>query len=254
VRLIVDDTHLGPPELAWNVSKGLASVQPIEIGDTRRIVLVAAHPDDEVFGAGGLIQYGLSKGMSLQLLAVTDGEGCHPDSEVAPTLDLAAIRHSESREALRRLGWVEPDIAQLHLPDGEVMNNQETLRAKLMTMLRPGDLCVASWWRDGHPDHDACGAAALWASQMVGAKMLGYLVWAWHWANPQGADIPWEQCRRLDLQDRERARKRWATGAFDSQINPIGRAAADAAVLPAPLLRRFWRPYEIYVEASRMPV
>jgi hypothetical protein len=79
VRLIVDDTHLGPPESAWNVSKGLASVQPIEIGDTRRIVLVGAHPDDEVFGAGWLIQYGLSKGMSLRMLAVTDGGGCHCD-------------------------------------------------------------------------------------------------------------------------------------------------------------------------------
>ena len=254
MRLIVDETHLGQPESAWKVSKGLAGVQPIEIGDTRRIVLVAAHPDDEVFGAGGLIQYGLSNGMSLQLLLVTDGEGCHPDSEIAPTLDLAAIRHSESREALRRLGWVEPDIAQLRLPDGEVTNYQEVLRKQLLTMLRPGDLCVASWWLDGHPDHDACGAAALWASQMVGARMLGYLVWAWHWASPQRADIPWEQCRRLDLPRRERARKRWATGAFDSQINPIGRDAADAAVLPAPLQRRFWRPYEIYVETSWEPM
>jgi LmbE family N-acetylglucosaminyl deacetylase len=252
--LIVDDTHLGQPESAWKVSKGLAGVQPIEISDTRRIVLVAAHPDDEVFGAAGLIQYGLSKGMSLQLLAVTDGEGCHPDSEVAPTLDLAVIRHKESRQALLRLGWVEPVIARLHLPDGEVTSYQEALREQLLTMLRPGDLCVASWWLDGHPDHDACGAAALWASQMVGARMLGYLVWAWHWANPQGVDIPWDQCRRLDLQRRERARKRWATGAFDSQINPIGRDTADAAVLPVALLRRFWRPYEIYVETSLEPV
>ena len=254
MRLIVDDTHLGQPESAWKVPKGLAGVQSIEIGDTRRIVLVAAHPDDEVFGAGGLIQYELSKGMSLQLLAVTDGEACHPDSEVAPTLDLAAIRYSESREALQRLGWVEPVIAQLHLPDGEVTSYREALREQLLTALRPGDLCVASWWLDGHPDHDACGAAVLWASQMVGARMLGYLVWAWHWANPQGADIPWEQCRRLDLHRRERARKRWATGAFDSQITPIGRDAADAAVLPVALLRRFWRPYEIYVETSREPV
>lgn len=254
MRLIVDDTHLGQPESAWNVSKGLAGVQPIEIEDTRRIVLVGAHPDDEVFGAGGLILYGLSTGMSLQLLAVTDGEACHPDSEVASTLDFGAIRHSESREALRRLGWVEPVIEQLHLPDGEVTNYQESLRAKLLTMLRPGDLCVAPWWLDGHPDHDAYGEAALWASQTVGARMLGYLVWAWHWANPHGTYIPWEQCRRLDLQRRERARKRWATLAFDSQINAIGRADADAAVLPAPLLRRFWRSYEMYVETSRMPV
>jgi LmbE family N-acetylglucosaminyl deacetylase len=254
MRLIVDDTHLGQPELAWKLSKGLSGVQLIQIGDIRRIVLVAAHPDDEVFGAGGLIQYGLLKGLSMQLLAVTDGEACYPDSAVAPTLDLVAIRHNESRQALQRLGWGEPNIAQLHLPDGEVTSYQEALRLQLLTMLRPGDLCVAPWWLDGHPDHDACGAAALSASQTIGARMLGYLVWTWHWANPQGTDIPWEQCRRLDLNRRERARKRWAAGAFDSQINSIGRDAADAAVLPAPLLRRFWRSYEIYVETPRMPV
>jgi LmbE family N-acetylglucosaminyl deacetylase len=250
MRLIVDDAHRGYPESMWKESKGLSGVQPIELGNAQRIVLLAAHPDDEVFGAGGLIQYGLSKGMSLKILSVTDGEACHPKSDVALTLDLATIRHSESLEALLRLGWVEPDVTRLHLPDGKVAIHQEALRARLLTSLRPGDLCVAPWWLDGHPDHDACGASALWASRMVGARMLGYLVWAWHWANPQGVDIPWDRCRRLDLQRRERARKRWATGAFESQINPIGPDADDAAVLPVALLRRFWRPYEIYVETS----
>jgi LmbE family N-acetylglucosaminyl deacetylase len=253
VQLIVDDRHLCQSESAWKLSKGLLGVSPIEFGDIQRIVLVAPHPDDEVFGAGGIIQYALSNDVSLKLISVTDGEGCHPNSVVATTLDLAAVRSRESREALRRLGWNDPEIMQLHLPDGDVKSNQEILRSVLLSMLRPGDLCVAPWEFDGHPDHDACGAAALWASSVVGVKTLSYLVWAWHWADPSGLEIPWEQCWRHDLSRRERARKRWATGAFESQIYPIGCDAGDAAVLPPPLLRRFWRPYEIYVESSRAP-
>jgi hypothetical protein len=77
--------------------------------------------------------------------------------------------------------------------------------------------------------------------------MLGYLVWAWHWAAPDCRDLPWEDSRRLDLTRRRTARKRWATCAFRSQIRPLGFAPQDAAVLPEAILRRFWRSYEVYV-------
>jgi len=73
---------------------------------------------------------------------------------------------------------------------------------------------------------------------------------AWHWADPDGFDIPWRQCRRLDLTRRERARKRWATAAFESQTRSLGPDVEDAAVLSAPLMRRFWRSYEAYVDET----
>jgi LmbE family N-acetylglucosaminyl deacetylase len=114
----------------------------------------------------------------------------------------------------------------------------------------PDDLCVAPWHYDGHPDHNECGESALWASFAVGAASLAYLVWAWHWADPQGVDIPWDRCVRLDLGRRDRARKRWATAAFESQIRPLGPGEDDGAILPPALLRRFWRPYEIFVDSS----
>ncbi|HEY5121303.1 MAG TPA: hypothetical protein VII84_06975 [Acidimicrobiales bacterium] len=80
--------------------------------------------------------------------------------------------------------------------------------------------------------------------------MLEYLLRAWHWADPDGFDIPWQQCRRLDLTRRDRARKRWATAAFESQTRSLGPDLEDVAVLPAPLKRRFWRSYEAYVDET----
>jgi LmbE family N-acetylglucosaminyl deacetylase len=248
VALIVDHEHLGPSEARWNAAghhEQLASFGPIE---ARRLVVVSPHPDDEVLGAGGLIQVALSQHVLVEVVAVTDGEASHPSSTVATTLNLARVRSAESRVALSRLGWREPLITRLHLPDGNVSAQRGQLDRALASILLPDDLCVAPWRHDGHPDHDVCGESALSACRAVGARMLEYLVWAWHWADPDGFDIPWQQCRRLDLTRRARAHKRWATAAFESQTRALGPGFEDAAVLPAPLMRRFWRSYEVYVD------
>lgn len=250
MQLIVDNEHLGHSEVAWNLSGQLANLAPLELGRPRRMIIVAPHPDDEVLGAGGLIQHALSQDIPLEIIAVTDGEGSHPKSKVAPELDLAGRRVRESKEALRRLGWDAPVITRLHMPDSNVAACGRQLEEALTSVLRPEDLCVAPWRHDGHPDHDVCGESALHSSQIAGAKTLGYPVWAWHWADPGGSDIPWSLCRRFELGRRARARKRWAIGAFRSQIEAIGPDAADAPVLSPPILRRFWRPYEVYIDET----
>ena len=249
MELTVDDEHLGRPEAQWKASGRHVGLERLVLPRAQRVIVVAPHPDDEILGAGGLIQVALARRVPLKVVAVTDGEGSHPDSSVAKGLDLASVRFHESRIALRRLGWEKPDILRLHLPDSEVAQHRTHLDEALANILEPGDLCVAPWRLDGHPDHDACGEAALGASRRVDARVFGYFIWAWHWADPQGTDIPWRHCRRLDLSRRARARKRWSTEAFLSQTHPIGPDLADAPVLPAPPMRRFWRPYEVYVDA-----
>jgi len=254
VALIVDDKHLGTSEERWRgagLHEDLLQVGPI---NARRLVVVSPHPDDEVFGAGGLIQAALSQRVPVEVVAVTDGEASHPNSSLATTRNLARVRRDESREALGRLGWPSPLITRLHIADGAVTENRDELETALARILLPDDLCVAPWRRDGHPDHDACGESALAVSRVVGVRMLGFLVWAWHWADPEGDNIPWDACRRLDLSRRARARKRWASAAFNSQTRSLGPDIEDAAVLPAPLMRRFWRPYEVFVdEAASRP-
>jgi len=250
VALIVDDEHLGPSEARWN-EVGHHKTLPLfgSVG-ARRLVVVAPHPDDEVLGAGGLIQAALSEHAEVEVIAVTDGEASHPESASVASRNLAVVRGDESLTALERLGWTRPSITRLHLPDGKVSAHRDQLDRALAAMLLPNDLCVAPWRRDGHPDHEVCGESALKANRSVGARALEYLVWAWHWADPDGSDIPWDRCRRLDLNSRARARKRWATAAFESQTRSLGPGLGDQAVLPAPLMRRFWRPYEVYVDET----
>jgi LmbE family N-acetylglucosaminyl deacetylase len=250
VELIVDQDHLGRSEAQWESLNLRRTLAPLGEFNAERLIVVAPHPDDEVLGAGGLIQVALARDIPLEIIAVTDGEASHPSSKVTTARELADLRSRESEVALGRLGWGKPIVTRLHLPDGKVQSHRKELKELLTERVRFGDVCVAPWRRDGHPDHDACGEEALAVSHDVNATVLEYLVWAWHWADPTGNDIPWASCQRLDLSRAFSARKRWSTAAFESQLLPRGPDSADAPVLPPLVMRRFWRDYEVYVNET----
>jgi LmbE family N-acetylglucosaminyl deacetylase len=76
--------------------------------------VVAAHPDDEVLGVGGTMASLAAAGARLRLIAVTDGEASHPDSDPAA---VALTRTAESEAALCLLGAQEAEVVRLKLPD-----------------------------------------------------------------------------------------------------------------------------------------
>jgi LmbE family N-acetylglucosaminyl deacetylase len=241
---VVDDGHLGHSEAAWAASADLGRLAPLDLPDVADVVVVAPHPDDEILGSGGLLQALAGTGADIEVLAVTDGEGSHPT--VLPD-ELRRVRHEESVAAMRRLGLVGAARVRLGIPDGGVTQSETVLTDRLAHRLAGSSLCLAPWRADGHPDHDACGRAAEAATAATGAQLLQYPIWAWHWADPLGADLPWSLCRRFDLDPRHAARKRWATGAFRSQIRPFGRDPDSSAIVPPAVLRRFWRPFEVFI-------
>ena len=246
MELIVDADHMGTPERRWQRSGRLRRIEPLEVGRPRRVVVVAPHPDDEVFGAGGLIRRLVQRGAAVRVLAVTDGEASHPGSPSG----MGARRHAESLAALRRLGAGSAMVMSLGLPDGLVDQHLEELDAVLGEQLRGADLVLAPWRHDGHPDHDACGAATARLTSDTGVRRLDYLVWAWHWADPGSDEIPWPACRRLDLDVVTHARKWWSTRAYRSQIRPSRAPAPGPPVLPRPVLARLRRGVEVFVDGD----
>jgi LmbE family N-acetylglucosaminyl deacetylase len=241
VAFQVDQDHQGTPEHSWRTWAGLRDCPPLELPPVGRALIVAPHPDDEILGAGGLIQQLARRGWEVELVGVSDGERSHPPSIIDPA-DLGALRAEESNLALERLGLPHLPRRRLHLPDGQVAAYEKDLVESIV--LRPGDLCVTSWRGDGHPDHEACGRAGAAAAAAAGATLIEYLVWAWHWARPAESSVPWEAARRVTLERRDAARKRFATLAFRSQVAPL---RGEAAVLPQEVLRRAWRPFEVYL-------
>ena len=249
-RFTVDEAHLGVPEEAWAASPA-PDLTVLAVPRARRAVVLAPHPDDEVLGAGGLIQRLIAAGTAVEVWAVTDGEACFGPLDHDAEVALRAERVAESDEALRRLGL--PATVRRRLGEGDGTVRDRVVVERLVADLDQTTICIAPWSGDGHPDHDAVGRAASAACGVTGAALLQYLVWAWHWADPAGADLPWAACRRLELNRREAATKRWAIAAFPSQTRRPADGDRGLPVLPGPVLRRFWRRWEVYVTSGWPP-
>jgi LmbE family N-acetylglucosaminyl deacetylase len=204
----------------------------------RRVVVLAAHPDDEILGVGALLATFSRRHHKIVMVWATDGEASHPGSTVMTPATLRRRRREESRRALARLGVVPVASHHLGLPDGGLAAGSDALRQQLAAIVCPGDLVLAPWSGDGHPDHEAIGAAA----SQPGTTTWHYPIWMWHWAEPADDRVPWQRLSVVPVADV--GAKADAIGMFTSQTEPIGPAPEDAPVLPPHVVARFVRPCE----------
>jgi LmbE family N-acetylglucosaminyl deacetylase len=238
----------GTSEAEWQRWPGLHDALRVSaeqlVPPHRRAVVVAPHPDDEVLAVGGLLTQLARSGCALLLVAVTDGTASHAGSREWPAARLARERPRESMEAWRRLGLERPDALRLGLPDGRVAKSRGRLVESLGKLLRPTDVVFTTWRCDGHPDHEATGQACVIAAERVCAHFIEVPVWAWHWARPGDARVPWHRACRLSLDDETLRRKRDALAAFTSQLTADPSTGA-APILPPTAIERARRPFEI---------
>lgn len=238
----------GERESAWRASPWLATLPertPAQLlGGSRRLVLLSPHPDDETLACAGLLHAAAQAGLPVHLLAVTDGEACYPGDAHWTPERLRRQRPGEVERALRELG-VQAQVQRLGIADGQVSADSDRLERALRARLQPGDLVLAPWEQDGHPDHDATGRAAHATSTAPGMRLLRYPVWAWHWLVPGDAQPPFEAVR-LPLPPEAVARKQRAIACFESQLG-TSLPPAPAPILPSHVVERFHRPFEVYL-------
>lgn len=158
---------------AWPVLDELSVVDPLALtagdhGGEPRVLVVSAHPDDEVLGFGGTMALLAAAGVRLRLVSVTDGEASHPRSRTPVARNLAAVRVRELHTALARLGVTDVQSVRLGVPDTRVAQREAEMTEQLSAMLGDCSLCVAPFSDDRHPDHDAAGRAALAAGALRG--------------------------------------------------------------------------------------
>ncbi|MER8186146.1 PIG-L family deacetylase [Kitasatospora sp. NPDC094015] len=242
----------GTPEGDWRHWPGLRELPvldpPAELpatpGRPPRVLVVSAHPDDEVLGFGGTIALLAEAGVRLRLVSVTAGEASHPHPGVPPARDLATVRARELHQALGRLG-ADVQSVRLGLPDGRVDRYEWDLSALLLDLLRDCELCVAPYSGDLNPDHEAAGRAALRAGAATGVPVWEYPVWAWHWAAPGDGRLPWHRAARIPLPPATGARKYDALECLRSLVRPRSDRPGDEAILPPAELDHFRRDFEV---------
>ncbi|CAN5686504.1 MAG: PIG-L family deacetylase [Acidimicrobiia bacterium] len=184
---------------------------------TSRATVVAPHPDDEVFGVGGLMSTLVERGYRVRLVAVTDGEAAFGQLATDERAALVARRSEERLASLEALGLAEhTEIIRLGIPDGRVAAHEPDLAARLADLAGP--VMFASWRYDGHPDHEAVGRAAAVAASAGGATLYEYPVWAEH--RGRLSHLGRVRQRRFRLSPQLREAKVLAVRAHRSQLEP----------------------------------
>ena len=191
----------------------------------RRVLAVVAHPDDESFALGAVLDAFVCAGARAHVLCLTHGEASTLGAEVD---DLGAVRADELEAAAEALGVSRTTLCA-H-PDGALAGvDPGRLRSDVANVL-------ASWAPDGvlvfdpaagvtgHADHAAASLAALDAARESGVPVLG-------WALPEavaatldeefGASFVGYPEGELDLRVAvDRSRQRLAVQAHTTQAVP----------------------------------
>lgn len=231
----------GTSEWTWRRWPGLRELPALDVSGWDSAVIVAAHPDDEVLGPGGIISVLAASGARLRLIAVTDGEASHPANDDPAAL--ARRRAAERVEALRTLGASGTEVMRLGLPDTGLADREDEIATALADLAAGFDACLAPWESDVHADHEAVGGALRQASARLGGTSWFYPVWAWHWAWPADPRVPWHHAVRVPLPGAAAARKQAAVRCFGSQLEP--QPPAGQPILTQEFVRHFDRDFEV---------
>lgn len=245
-----DSAEPGTPERAWRAHR--AGLPPLDLGPLQRLLVVAAHPDDETLMAGGLIAHAGDRGLPVDVVVASSGEASHPGSRTRTPAALAAIREAE---VVHAIGLLAPDarVHLLRLPDGGLAEHRDELLEALAALVRPGATVVSTWSIDGHPDHAAVAEAAAEVARAVSAVHLQAPIWAWHRDEPRTAR--WPAAVRLDLSEEQRRRKREAVLSHRSQVEALSAEPGDELMLHPGVLEHFLTSSEVFVlDGTARPV
>lgn len=123
-----------------------------------RVLVLAAHPDDEVLGCGGTLRLNAGRAEEVRVWIATDGTAQEREAS-GDEGSYGELRREEARRALAELGVDGPHFGGL--PDRGLAGNEATLEASLDVQLRDfrPDLVLAPAPSEIHPDHRAIGEA-----------------------------------------------------------------------------------------------
>lgn len=126
------------------------------------IAVLAPHPDDEVFGCGGLLHALAEAGADIRVAIITDG------AEQGVEEETVTVRQQESCAAANVLGYSAPTF--LGFSDGQLLEDSE-LQVKVSQWLKSQspDLVLAPSIWEMHRDHRAVAFAALESMEVLSA-------------------------------------------------------------------------------------
>jgi LmbE family N-acetylglucosaminyl deacetylase len=228
----------------YNVTKDFDSLDQID-----NIIIVAPHPDDEIFGLGGLMLFALEKRIHIHIIYLTDGEnsGVWHDK-----LEIGRKRVELSDKVCGAIGIDKSKINRFHIPDGEVPRRgnsgfeevAEKLRA-LIDLIQP-DVVFTTHFSEYWPyDHVAAYEIAVEAVDGSRTKPQLWFYWIWTWYNisPKGLfNLHIQKMRKIKI-DKFYLQKKELMDIYLNAFTPDGKPWSG--ILPGELLKSLNLPFEI---------
>jgi len=215
----------------------------------KRLIILAPHPDDEIFGLGGFIIQNLIKKCEINIIYLTDGEDSRTWSSKE---EIKRQRISISDKVCKSVGIAISNINRLHLQDGSIpkfgqRGYDEAVRSikELIDLLEP-DAVFATHPLDYWPfDHVACAQIGMEAVSQSKHKTQLWYYWVWVWYNLK----PWQICTlnfkkmyRVDIR-KQMVEKIELKNLYLNSATPDGKPWSG--LLPKALLKAFEYPVEI---------
>lgn len=220
--------------------------------NSRPVLVLAPHPDDETLGCGGLIATCCARRQDVHVLVLTDGAASHPRSARYPASRLVALRRAETITAMATLGLAAERVGFLDLPDGRAPLHGSRFRdavrriADMAHHFSVATICT-TWEHDPHHDHVAAYRLGAAAAKAVGARLLCYPVWGWTLDERTRLPRTHIHGMRLDISEHI-AVKREAISCYRSQISDLIDDDPSGFRLSPEFLALFERPFEVFVE------
>lgn len=201
---------------------------PVKLGRTlpawHNVLAVVAHPDDETFGLGAVIDTLTLAGSAVHVVCFTRGEASTINESGA---DLEAVRADELRQASAELGVASctlldyPDAGLSAVPRAELAAEVARAAAEYRA---DGLLVFDDTGITGHADHKAATAAAVAAAASAGLPALAWTLpsaIASQLRAETGAPFAGRPADQVDICVRvDRTRQRRAAFLHASQVSP----------------------------------
>lgn len=193
---------------------------------TRSVLVIAAHPDDEVLGCGGLLARTVREGGAAHVLILT--EGCSTQYPDQP--EMIERKVSEAARAMEELGGVAvdhaglPDMALSTLPPARVNEPVAAAVARVnpdwVLVHHSGDLN-----RDHAVAHEAARVACRPGPERA-PRLLSYETLS----STEWGGVPFEPNLYVTLDEEDLRRKMAALGVYTSEVRPWPHPRSARAV------------------------
>jgi len=240
------------------VLHSLAQVFDEQLCEYQSSLIIAPHPDDEVFGCGGMLAGPSSDGKKTDVLFITEGEASHQGCCMVPSSQVGAQRRSLAASANEILGVPQERLEFLEGKDGRLPNKGQDgfnrLAEKIAACLKKAapDVVFCPHPFEGWSDHVAAEELTRTAIAMLSVnarpRLYHYCVWFWYSMSLRRALlIDWRQARLLDI-SAQLPLKQQAMRIYLDALAPCGNPWIGK--LPKEFLRAFDWDKELFFEVD----